>query len=157
MSLLIQLEKNLMLLEHKLWKRQITIEEANERGAGCGVAHMGIRITKIENDAIYATMPVDQRTRQPIGILHGGSSVFLAESLGSLAANIAVDENHYCVGQEINANHLKSVTYGNVTAKAFPFHIGKRSHVWSIEITDDQGCLICISRLTMAVIKREQA
>lgn len=143
-----------MTIPNQLWKRDISLEEANKRGAECGVAHMGIIITKIENNALYATMPVDHRTKQPIGILHGGSSVFLAESLGSLAANMAVDTDHYCVGQEINANHLKSVTEGIVTAKATPFHIGKRSHVWSIEIFDKKERLICISRLTMAVLKR---
>ena len=138
----------------KIWQKEFTLEMLNERGKGCGVEHMGIMITDVMDNAIFATMPVDKRTKQPIGILHGGSSVFLAESLGSLAANMAVDNDHYCVGQEINANHLKSVTDGIVTAKATPFHLGKKSHVWAIEITDDKNRLICISRLTMAVLKR---
>ena len=134
--------------------KEFTLEALNDRGKGCGVEHMGIVITQVTDDAIYATMPVDNHTKQPLGILHGGSSVFLAESLGSLAANIAVDEDYYCVGQEINANHLKSVTQGIVTAKATPFHLGHSSQVWSIEITDDKEQLICISRLTIAVLKR---
>jgi uncharacterized protein (TIGR00369 family) len=137
-----------------IWKKQFTLETLNERGKGCGVEHMGIVITDVTDNAVFATMPVDIRTKQPIGILHGGSSVFLAESIGSLAANIAVDDAHYCVGQEINANHLRSVTEGIVTAKATAFHLGRTSHVWSIEITDDKNRLICISRLTMAVLKR---
>ena len=141
-------------MSEAIWKRNITLEAMNERGKGCGVEHLDIHISAITDNAIYATMPVDHRTKQPIGILHGGSSVFLAESVGSLAANMAVDEDHYCVGQEINANHLKSVTSGHVTAKATPFHLGRSSHVWSIEITDDKKRLICISRLTMAVLKR---
>ena len=140
----------------KIWQKDFTLDMLNERGKGCGVEHMGIIVTNVTDNAIYATMPVDKRTKQPIGILHGGSSVFLAESVGSLAANMAVDNHHYCVGQEINANHLKSVTEGIVTAKATPFHLGRISQVWSIEITDDKDRLICVSRLTMAVLKREK-
>ena len=136
-----------------IWKKEFTIETLNERGKGCGVEHMDVQITKVEENAIYATMPVDHRTKQPMGILHGGSSVFLAESLGSLAANLTVDDGHYCVGQEINANHLKSARSGHVTAKATPFHLGRSSQVWSIEITNEKGQMICISRLTMAVLK----
>jgi 1,4-dihydroxy-2-naphthoyl-CoA hydrolase len=137
-----------------IWKKEFTLETLNERGKGCGVEHLGIIVTQVTDNAIFATMPVDKRTKQPIGILHGGSSVFLAESVGSLAANMAVDNDHYCVGQEINANHLKSVTSGIVIAKATPFHLGRSSQVWSIEIRDATERLICISRLTMAVLKR---
>jgi uncharacterized protein (TIGR00369 family) len=137
-----------------IWKKEFTLESLNERGKGCGVEHLGIIVTQVTDNAIYATMPVDKRTKQPIGILHGGSSVFLAESVGSLAANMAVDNEHYCVGQEINANHLKSVTDGIVIAKATPFHLGRSSQVWSIEIRDETERLICICRLTMAVLKR---
>jgi 1,4-dihydroxy-2-naphthoyl-CoA hydrolase len=137
-----------------IWQKEFTLESLNERGKGCGVEHLGIMITQVTDNAIFATMPVDKRTKQPIGILHGGSSVFLAESVGSLAANMAVDNDHYCVGQEINANHLKSVTSGIVIAKATPFHLGRSSQVWSIEIHDESKRLICISRLTMAVLKR---
>jgi uncharacterized protein (TIGR00369 family) len=137
-----------------IWKKEFTLETLNERGKGCGVEHLGIIVTQVTDNAIFATMPVGSRTKQPIGILHGGSSVFLAESVGSLAANMAVDNDHYCVGQEINANHLKSVTSGIVIAKATPFHLGRSSQVWSIEIRDATERLICISRLTMAVLKR---
>jgi uncharacterized protein (TIGR00369 family) len=137
-----------------IWKKEFTLETLNNRGKGCGVEHLGIVITQVTDNQIMATMPVDSRTKQPIGILHGGSSVFLAESVGSLAANMAVDNEHYCVGQEINANHLRSVTEGIVTATATPFHLGRSSQVWSIEIHDDKQRLICISRLTMAVLKR---
>jgi len=137
-----------------IWKKEFTLETLNNRGKGCGVEHLGIVITQVTDNQMIATMPVDSRTKQPIGILHGGSSVFLAESVGSLAANMAVDNEHYCVGQEINANHLRSVTEGIVTATATPFHLGRSSQVWSIEIHDDKQRLICISRLTMAVLKR---
>lgn len=143
-------------MSESIWKKEFTLEVLNQRGKGCGVEHMDVRITKATDNAIYATMPVDARTKQPLGILHGGSSVFLAESVGSLAANLAADHDHYCVGQEINANHLKSVTSGLVTAKASPVHIGRSSQVWSIEITDEKERLICISRLTMAVLKYQK-
>jgi len=140
-------------MSESLWKKEFTLESLNQRGKGCGVEHMDVHITKATGNTLYATMPVDARTKQPLGILHGGSSVFLAESVGSLAANLAADSDHYCVGQEINANHLKSVSSGLVTAKASPVHIGRSSQVWSIEITDEKERLICISRLTMAVLK----
>jgi 1,4-dihydroxy-2-naphthoyl-CoA hydrolase len=101
-------------------------------------------------------MPVDERTRQLMGILHGGASVALAESIGSFAANMCVDQSRfYCVGQEINANHLRPVASGLVTATAKPFHVGTRSQVWHIEIHDERQRLVCVSRLTMAVLERQ--
>jgi 1,4-dihydroxy-2-naphthoyl-CoA hydrolase len=114
---------------------------------------IGIRVTEIGPDYLRATMPVNSQTHQPMGVLHGGASVALAETIGSLAANLCVDSSqHICMGQEINANHLRPVSSGLVTATARPYHIGKRSHVWSIEIRDEQDKLVCVSRLTMAVI-----
>jgi 1,4-dihydroxy-2-naphthoyl-CoA hydrolase len=100
------------------------------------------------------TMPVDDRTRQPFGLLHGGASVALAETLGSVASNYFVDTSRfYCVGQEINANHLRSVRAGRVTGTARPIHLGSRSHVWDIRIEDEAGRMTCIARLTMSVLE----
>lgn len=115
---------------------------------------LGIEITKLEKGYAVATMPVDERTRQPYGLLHGGASVALAESVCSIAGNQLVDqENEAVVGLEINANHLKGKKDGIVTATATIFHQGKTTQVWDIKITDEEGKLICISRCTLAVIK----
>ena len=114
---------------------------------------IGIRVTEIGPDFLRATMPVSPRTHQPMGVLHGGASVALAETVGSVAANLCVDREKYvCLGQDINANHLRPISSGIVTATARPFHIGRRSHVWHIEIRDEEDRLVCVSRLTMAVI-----
>lgn len=117
--------------------------------------HLGIVVTKIGEDFIEAKMPVDHRTHQPFGLLHGGASVALAESLGSVAAMCSLDDkNKYCVGLEINANHLKSVKSGFVTGVTRPIHVGSRTQVWEIKITNEQNELVCVSRITMAVIDR---
>ena len=117
-------------------------------------AHLDIRITEVGPDYLRGTMPVDDRTRQPFGLLHGGASVALAETLGSVASNYCVDSSRfYCVGQEINANHLRSVRAGRVTGTARPIHLGSRSHVWDIRIEDEAGRMTCISRLTMSVLE----
>jgi len=118
--------------------------------------HLGIVFTKIGEDSIEATMPVDHRTHQPMGLLHGGASVVLAETLGSVAATCCVDmSKQYCVGLDINANHIKSVREGFVTGITRPIHIGKRTQVWEIKISNEQNELVCISRITMAVIDRK--
>lgn len=115
---------------------------------------IGIEITELTPEAIKGRMPVDHRTVQPMKILHGGASVALAESLGSIASNLIVDNSKYaCVGLDINANHLRPASSGYVYAEAKPIHIGKKTHVWSIEIKDEKNKLVCISRLTMAVIQ----
>ncbi len=117
--------------------------------------HLGIEFTEIADDYLIAKMPVDHRTHQPLGLLHGGASVALAETLGSVAATFCVDPAlQYCVGLEINANHIKSVKSGFVFGKTTPIHIGKRTHVWEIRITDEDDSLVCISRITMAVIDK---
>ena len=114
---------------------------------------IGIEITELTPDSIKGKMPVDHRTVQPMKILHGGASVALAESLGSIASNLIVDNSKYaCVGLDINANHLRPASSGFVYAEAKPIHIGKKTHVWGIEIKDEKGKMVCISRLTMAVI-----
>jgi 1,4-dihydroxy-2-naphthoyl-CoA hydrolase len=120
------------------------------------VRHLGIRFTEVGPDYLRASMPVDERTVQIHGVLHGGASVALAETIGSFAANLCLDQSRCtAVGQEINANHLRPVSSGLVIATAKPFHIGSRSHVWHIEIHDERQRLICVSRLTMAVIDRQ--
>lgn len=127
-------------------------------GLNQGTIHevLGIRFTGFGDDFIEARMPADARTHQPHGILHGGASVVLAESLGSTGATLCVDNAHfYCVGQEINANHIRSVRDGEVTGRAEPIHVGRRSQVWSIRIDDERGRLVCISRLTLAVLSRD--
>lgn len=119
---------------------------------------LGIVITEFGDDYVKGTMPVDRRTHQPMGILHGGASVVLAESLGSMASNLCVDvSRQYCVGLDINANHVRAVRSGTVTGTARPVHLGRTTHVWEIRIEDDAGRLVCISRLTMAVLSREGA
>ena len=138
-----------------IWRVQTTPEQLMERSRNTPAAHLGIRVIEIGPDYLRATMPVSPQTHQPMGILHGGASVALAETVGSLAANLCVDmAQSVCVGQEINANHVRSVASGLVTATARPFLIGARSHVWGIEIRDENDKLVCVSRITMAVVER---
>ncbi|MFP5457245.1 MAG: hotdog fold thioesterase [Bacteriovoracia bacterium] len=114
---------------------------------------LGIKITKLTEDSIEGTMPVDARTHQPYGLLHGGASVALAETLGSIGANLCVNQKEfYCVGLDINANHVSGVRSGTVTGVARPLHVGRSTQVWEIRITSDENKLVCISRLTMAVV-----
>jgi 1,4-dihydroxy-2-naphthoyl-CoA hydrolase len=118
---------------------------------------LGIEFTDIGPDYLCAKMPVDYRTRQPYGILHGGASVALAETLGSLAASFQIDtDKQLCVGLDINANHVRSIAEGYVYGKATPLHIGKQTHVWEISITNEEGKLVCISRLTMAILDKKR-
>ena len=137
-----------------IWKSLQTLEALNAACADTLIERAGIVFTEIGHDFIRATMPVDGRTRQPYGLLHGGASVVLAETLGSTGANMCVDRSHYgCVGQEINANHVRSARHGHVTGTARPVHVGRRSQIWAIEIVNEKAELLCISRLTMAVVK----
>ncbi|MCE3284265.1 MAG: thioesterase [Steroidobacteraceae bacterium] len=139
-----------------IWFTPITLEDARRTfGSGGDLAHhLGIELTAIGTDFLSGSMPVDERTRQPFGLLHGGASVALAETLGSVAANFCVDTTKvYCVGQEINANHVRSARSGHVTGTARPIHLGSRSQVWDIRIEDEGGRLTCVSRLTMSVIE----
>ena len=116
-----------------------------------------MRFTEIGPDYLRATMPVDHRTVQTMGILHGGASVALAETIGSVAANLCVDSEKYvCVGQEINANHLRPAATGWVIGLARPIHLGRRSQVWGIELRDEAGRMTCVSRLTIAVLERPE-
>lgn len=138
-----------------IWTQAQSLEELNAGSADTLIRHLGILFSEIGADFLCATMPVDERTRQPYGLLHGGASVALAETLGSTGAAMSVDVAEYqVVGQEINANHVRAASRGLVTGTAKPVHIGGRTHVWSIEIVNEAAKLVCISRITMAVIKR---
>jgi 1,4-dihydroxy-2-naphthoyl-CoA hydrolase len=139
-----------------IWHRSVTLDEIADLRRDTLAEHLGIRVTEIGPDFLKGTLPVDRRTHQTMGILHGGASLALAESLGSIGGNLCLDTTRrVCVGQEINANHLRPVTSGIVTGTARPMHLGNRSQVWQIEIRDEAERLICISRLTLAVIERE--
>ena len=127
----------------------------NQTAGSTLLGALGIEITRISEDSIEGTMPVDHRTHQPYGLLHGGASVALAETLGSIGANLCVDpQQFYCVGLDINANHISGVKSGVVTGVARPIHVGRTTQVWEIRITSEAGKLVCVSRLTMAVIKK---
>ena len=136
-----------------IWKRQTDLASLDALSQNTLVSHLGIQYVEVTADSLTATMPVDHRTHQPLGMLHGGASVVLAETLGSMAANMAVPDDHYCVGLEINANHIKSVRSGTVTGTAKPIHLGRTTQVWQIDIKNGDGQLVCTSRLTMAVLK----
>ena len=138
-----------------IWFASPTVDDANQRMAHVMPGFLGIVLTEFGDDYLRGTMPVEPRTHQPIGILHGGASVVLAETLGSVAANYVVDPAKlYCVGQEINANHIRPVRSGLVTGTARAIHLGARSQVWGIELRDAQDKLTCISRLTIAVVDK---
>ena len=120
--------------------------------------HIGIEFTAWDDNSLTARMPVDSRTHQPMGILHGGASVVLAESLGSISSNLIIDNSKYVgVGLEINANHLRPVSSGFVTGICSPLHIGAKTHVWDIRIVNDRSKLVCISRLTVAIVPAQRA
>lgn len=136
-----------------LWKTQPDIDQLNARQKNTIGEVLDIRFEAFTDDSISASMVVDHRTHQPFGLLHGGASVVLAESVGSMASYLCIDTTRfYCVGLEINANHLRAVRSGRVTATARPVHIGRSTHVWDIRLSTDDGKLNCISRLTIAVI-----
>ncbi len=138
-----------------LWKVDFTLEDLNRRGQNTMASTLGMEFIEIGPNFLKARMPVDTRTVQPIGIMHGGASCALAETVGSTAANVAVDiKTHYCVGLDINTNHLRAIREGWVYATAKAFHVGKSTQVWGIEITNEAAELISVTRLTMAVLAR---
>ncbi len=142
--------------EASIWKRPIDLETINAFSPGTMVGHLGIVITEVGKRHLCGSMPVDGRTRQVHGLLHGGASVALSETLGSIAGNYCLhDDNEVCVGLAINANHVRSVVDGTVIGKAVPVHLGKRTQVWRIEIRDERQRLVHVSRLTLAVVERE--
>jgi len=139
-----------------IWFKHYKLDDISALQRGNMGGHIGIEFMRIGPDHLEARMPVDERTTQPDGILHGGASVALAETLGSIGGSMVVDRERFqVVGQEINANHLRAVRGGYVHGSAKPIHLGRRSQVWAIEIFDDQKRLICISRLTLAVLERQ--
>ena len=139
-----------------IFKSGVTADALNTFSKGTMGDHLGIRFTTVGDDFLQATMPVENRTHQPMGLLHGGASVALAETLGSVAATLCVDETRqFCVGLEINANHLRSVRSGFVTGTTKPIHIGKKTHVWEIRIVNEVSELVCISRITVAVLDKK--
>ena len=136
-----------------LWLTPPDLERLNASSKNTIVELLNITFDAFDDDSMTASMVVDHRTHQPFGLLHGGASVVLAESLDSMASYLCVDtKKFYCVGLEVNANHLRAVRSGRVTAVARPVHIGRTTHVWDIRLTDDNGKLNCISRLTIAVV-----
>jgi uncharacterized protein (TIGR00369 family) len=136
-----------------IWTTRPTVDDLHRIHRDTVVSILGIEFTEVGDDFLCARMPVDIRTKQPHGILHGGSSVVLAETLGSCAAQHCVDATAFrCVGLDVNANHLRSVESGWVTGRAEPLHLGRTTQVWQIEIRDEAQRLVCVSRLTMAVL-----
>ena len=136
-----------------IWKRPLSIEELARIHQDTAPAHLGMEFLEVGDDYIKARIPVDRRTRQPYGLLHGGVSVVLAETLGSCGAIYCCEPGYRVVGLDINANHIRGATSGWVTGITKPVHVGRSTHVWAIEMFDDQGRLTCVSRLTMAVLK----
>ena len=135
-----------------IWKKPISIEHLATMHIGTAVEHLGVEFLEVGDDFITARVPVDQRTKQPYGLLHGGVSVVLAETLGSCGAAYAAPEGYRAVGLDINANHIKGATSGWVTGITRPVHIGRTTQVWQIDLTNDAGELTCVSRITMAVL-----
>ena len=137
-----------------IWQQAVSVAELTRISAGTATSHLGIEFLEVGDDFITARVPVDARTRQPFGLLHGGVSVVLAETLGSVAANYACPINNHAVGLDINANHLRGAKSGWVTGIAKPIHIGRTTQVWQIDMRNDEGELTCVSRLTMAVLRK---
>lgn len=139
-----------------IWfNKSLKLSDLTSFGAGTMAEHLGMEWVEVGEDFLKMKMPVDHRTKQPYGLLHGGASCVLAETIGSVAAHLVVDSNKsICVGLEINANHIRSTRDGYVTGTAMPLHIGATTQVWDIKIHDDNDKLICISRLTVAVLKK---
>jgi 1,4-dihydroxy-2-naphthoyl-CoA hydrolase len=141
-----------------IWKKPIDLQSLNEWHQNTMQQHIGIQFTEIGDDYIKATMPVDNRTKQPMGLLHGGASVALAESLGSVASVLCVDpEKQTVVGLEINANHIKTAKEGFVTGITKPIHLGRSTQVWEIRIYNEAEQLVCISRITNAILEHKKA
>ncbi len=137
----------------RIWKSEVTVEQLNQRGRGTMVDHLDIKFTEVGPDYLCASMPVDHRTNQPLGLLHGGASVVLAETLGSVAGVLCVDvQKQYVVGLEINANHLRGVRSGRVVGTAKPEHLGRKTQVWQIGIVDERERKVTSSRLTLVVL-----
>ena len=142
----------------RIWyNKELQLADLNQFRKENMATHLGIEWTELGDDFLKASMPVDHRTIQPYGLLHGGASCVLAETIGSVASAMVIDHNtFYCVGLEINANHIRSVREGKVTGTALPLHLGNSTHVWDIRIHDEKEKLVCVSRLTVVVIPRKK-
>jgi 1,4-dihydroxy-2-naphthoyl-CoA hydrolase len=139
-----------------IWKKAISLDELNDVPEYMGT-FLGIKFTGWDDNTLTATMPVNKKTQQPRGILHGGASVVLAETIGSYASSLIIDtEKYYAVGLEVNANHLRPAAEGEVTGICEPLHIGRKTHVWSIKILNSEKKMVCVSRLTVAIIEKEK-
>ncbi|ABR74915.1 esterase [Actinobacillus succinogenes] len=137
----------------RIWKKLFTLEQLNRLSRNCAVSHLGIRFTAFGDDWLEAAMPVDRRTTQPFGLLHGGISAALAETVGSMAGWLCADDNQTAAGIEINASHLRPVKSGEITARATPVRLGQTLQVWDIHLRDQQDKLCCVSRLTLSVVQ----
>ena len=139
------------------YKKDLCIDDLLPLGKGNMAEHLGMEWVEVGEDFLKAKMPVDHRTRQPYGLLHGGASAAMAETMGSIGSAMVTDrENNYCVGLEINANHIRSATSGYVFGTAIPLHLGSTTHVWDIKIYDEHEKLVCVSRLTVAILKKKK-
>ncbi len=140
-----------------IWfKSEFSLEKLTSMSAGTMAEYLGIEWVEVGENFLKAKMPVDHRTKQPYGLLHGGASCVLAETIGSVASALVIDQSKaYCVGLEINANHIRSAKSGFVTGVATPLHLGASTHVWDIKIYDEREKMVCVSRLTVAVLKRQ--
>lgn len=142
-----------------IWfNKELTIGHFNQMGKGTMGEYIGIEWKELGDDFLKATMPVDHRTKQPYGLLHGGASCVLSETIGSVASAMVIDHTRFaCVGLEINANHVRSAREGFVTGIAKPLHLGANTHVWDVRIYDEWDKLVCVSRLTVAIIPRKES
>ena len=140
---------------NRIWFKPFTLEDLNRRGENTLAHWLGIQFTHMTDNSLTATMPANERTKQPLGIVHGGANVVLAETIASTAANAVIDLSlYYCVGLEINANHIRAVREGLVTGTAHPVHIGRTTQVWMIDLFNDTGQQTCVSRMTASVVTR---
>ncbi len=137
----------------RIWQQPVSVELLNQLNIDSAASHLGIEFMEVGDDYLVARVPVDARTRQPYGLLHGGVSMVLAETLGSMGAALACAPDCRAVGLDINANHLRSAREGWVTGTARPIHRGRTTHVWQIELRDDAGALTCVSRLTVSILQ----
>ncbi len=135
-----------------IWKTPISLELLSALSVDTAVSHLGIEFLEVGEDFLRARVPVDARTRQPMGLLHGGVSVVLAETIGSLGAHFAAPPGHQVVGVEVNANHLRGTRSGWVTGTGRPLHVGRSTQVWQVELVNEEGQLICVSRITLAIL-----
>jgi 1,4-dihydroxy-2-naphthoyl-CoA hydrolase len=156
LSLKISIVKPYKKIQMAFFLQSVTLAQLNATSQGNMIGELGIEYIEVGEDYLAAKMPVNHKTKQPLGLLHGGASVALAETVGTMASYLLVDSNYYdVVGLEINANHIRKASDGYVYATAKPLHIGKSTHVWDIQLTNEQGMLICVSRLTVAVMPKK--